>query len=84
MVVKMHGPKERTRNVPAAAMKPFHERSRDLWHPTEDEFAQQAWKADLGRTFGPKSEVPIYALVERKDKYTNGLEEVAVQRKICR
>lgn len=53
MVVKLQGRKKRTRSVSVAAVKPFHERPRDLRYPMEDVFAQQARRADLGRPVKP-------------------------------
>ena len=66
MVVRMTGRKERTRRVSAASVKPFYIRPRDLRHPLEDEFAQQAWRADLGRPEEASAEVPLYTLTSRQ------------------
>ena len=64
MTVKMQGRKERVRRVAAASVKPFYERPRDLRHPLENEFAQKAWRADLGHPSEPTAKTPLYTLLD--------------------
>ena len=66
MVVKMQGRKERERRVSAASVKPFYVRPRHLRHRLEDEFAQQAWRADLGHPAKATANAPLYTLVDRR------------------
>ena len=47
-------------------MKPFYVRPRELRHRLEDEFAQQAWRADLGQPAEVATEAPLYTLLDRR------------------
>ena len=48
VIIEMEGAITRSRTVSAASLKPFYMRLSYLRHSMEDEFAQMAWRADLG------------------------------------
>ena len=48
VVIEMKGWATRSRTVSTSLLKPFYTRPYDLRHPVEVEFAQMAWRADLG------------------------------------
>ena len=66
MVVRMQGRGERVRRVSAASVKTFHVRPGELRHRLEDEFAQQAWRADFGLVAEPTSGAPLFTIVDRR------------------
>ena len=64
--VEMNGRSKRHRHVTAADIKPFHARPPHLRHSIGDEFAMQAWDADLGLTRDQGDTAPLYTLLDRR------------------
>ena len=65
--VEMQGRQLRRRKVSTAAVKPFYTRPENLRHPMADEFAQQAWTADLGLRQASVVARPLYSLMRRRE-----------------
>ena len=65
--VEMQGRQLRHRTVSAASVKPFHTRPEYLRHPMTDEFAQQAWTADLGLRQASVAARPLYTLMRKRE-----------------
>lgn len=63
----MQGRQERHQTVPTSSLKPFHLRPPDPRHPTEDEFVQQVWSADLGLAENSTVAAPLYPRLDRQE-----------------
>ena len=65
-VMEMEGRAKRSRTVSTASLKPFYTRPSNLRHPMEDEFAQMAWRANLGLGEHSTIAAPMYTLLDRR------------------